>query len=53
MKYTEHDYLQAGYRFERGTMTLARLEKMIAKELPAYRFQALTLFNRGRIEARQ
>jgi hypothetical protein len=53
MKYTENDYIQAGYKFERGRMTLARLEQMVAKENPADRFLALSLFNRGRMEARQ
>ena len=51
-KYTENDYIQAGYKFERGRMKLARFEEMLKREPDWFKFQASALFNRGRQEAR-
>ena len=52
MEHTENDYIQAGYKFERGFWSLARFERMLEREAPAFRSIAITLFNRGRLEAR-
>jgi hypothetical protein len=52
MQHTENDYIQAGYKFERGFWSLARFERMLEREKPAFRSIAITLFNRGRLEAR-
>ena len=32
MKFTEHEYINAGYLFERGRIKLARFERMLAQD---------------------
>jgi len=53
MQHTEYQYIQAGYRFEKGIIPLKRFEMMLEKESETYRSLAIYLFNRGRLEARQ
>ena len=52
MKYSEFDYIQAGYLFERKRAKLARFERMLAREYQEHKNKAVFLFNRGRLEAR-
>ena len=52
MKYSEFDYIQAGYLFERRRAKLARFERMLAREYQEHKNKAVFLFNRGRLEAR-
>jgi hypothetical protein len=51
MQHTEYQYIQAGYRFQRGIIPFKRVEMMLAKETEVDRTLALFLFNRGRLEA--
>ena len=52
MKYSEFDYIQAGYLFEKNRIKLARFERMLAREYQEHKNKAVFLFNRGRLEAR-
>jgi uncharacterized C2H2 Zn-finger protein len=53
MKFTEHEYINAGYLFERGRIKLKRFERMLAQEYQEHKNKAVFLFNRGRLEAKQ
>jgi len=53
MKFTEHDYINAGYLFEKGRIKLRRFERMLAQEYQEHKNKAVFLFNRGRLEAKQ
>jgi len=52
MKYTEADYIEAGHRFERGTVPGESLRRMIEAEHIEDRAEARRLIERGRTEAR-
>jgi hypothetical protein len=52
MIYTEHDYFQAGYKYERGHSTIAfTIRSMLEKEKPHDRTEARRLITAGRAEA--
>lgn len=53
MKHTEHEYIQAGYKFEREKISAHTLRQMIESEHYTDREEARRLIERGRIEARQ
>lgn len=59
MKHTEHDYIQAGYRYERATTAngaiaeAQRLRLMIESEHPDEQAEARRLIEQGRQEARK
>lgn len=52
MKYTENDYIQAGYKFERGQVQAETLRRMIESEHIDDRAEARHLIEQGRQEAR-
>ena len=52
MRYSEFDYIQAGYLFEKHRIKLARFERMLEREYQEHKNKAVFLFNRGRLEAR-
>lgn len=52
MKYTENDYIQAGYKFERGQVQAETLRRMIESEHIDDRAEARRLIEQGRSEAR-
>ena len=52
MKHTEHDYIRAGSRFERGQIPAATLRHMIESERIDERAEARRLIETGRNEAR-
>jgi hypothetical protein len=52
MKHTEAEYIEAGYRFERGTMPGESVRRMIESEHIDDRADARQLIERGRGEAR-
>ena len=52
MIYTEHDYFQAGYKYERGHPTIVfTIRSMLDKEKPHDRTEARHLISAGRAEA--
>jgi hypothetical protein len=54
MLYTEHDYFQAGYKYERGHPTIVfTIRSMLDKEKPHDRTEARVLIAAGRMEAAQ
>ena len=53
MKHTENDYIQAGYKFERGQIAAQTLRAMLESEHRDDRAEARHLIERGRQEARQ
>ena len=53
MKYSEFDYIQAGYLFQKNRIKLAKFERLLAREYQEHRCNATFLFNRGRLEAMQ
>jgi len=53
MKHTEHDYIEAGYKFERGQIQAQTLRAMIEAEHIDDRTEARRLIERGRQEARE
>jgi len=53
MKHTEHDYIQAGYKYERQKIAAQTLRAMIESEHPHDRTEARRLIEQGRAEARQ
>lgn len=53
MKYTEHDYINAGYKYERGRIPAETLRHMIEAEHLDDRPEARRLIEQGRAEARQ
>ena len=53
MTHTEHAYIQAGYRYERGQTPAETLRRMIEAEHIDDRAEARRLIEQGRQEARQ
>jgi len=53
MTFTEHAYIEAGYRFETGKTQADTLRAMLEKEHPHDRTEARRLIEQGRAEARQ
>jgi hypothetical protein len=53
MKQTEHAYIQAGYKFEKGKTQADTLRAMLEAERPHDRTEARRLIEQGRAEARQ
>lgn len=58
MKYTEHDYIKAGYQAEtanigRARAVLERIRHMMEQEHPEDRAEARCLVEIGKTEARQ
>lgn len=53
MKHTEHDYIDAGYRFEQGKIAAHTLRQMIESEHYTERDEARRLIEIGRQEARK
>ena len=53
MKHTEHEYIEAGYRYERGRIVAQTLRAMIESEHRDDRAEARRLIGQGRTEARQ
>ena len=53
MKHTEHEYIQAGYQYERGRIVAQTLRAMIESEHRDDRAEARRLIEQGRTEARQ
>ena len=53
MKHTEHDYIQAGYDYERGKIAAQTLRHMLESEHIDERTEARRLIEQGRTEARQ
>lgn len=53
MTHTEHAYIQAGYRYERGQTPAETLRRMIEAEHIEDRAEARRLIEQGRQEARQ
>jgi hypothetical protein len=52
MIYTEHDYFEAGYKYERGHSTIVfTIRSMLDKEKPHDRTEARQLITAGRAEA--
>ena len=52
MKHTENEYIQAGYKYERGQIAAETLRRMIESELIDDRAEARRLIEQGREEAR-
>jgi hypothetical protein len=52
MKYTENDYIKAGYKYERGTTPAESLRTMLEAETIDDRSEARRLIEQGRHEAR-
>lgn len=52
MKHTENDYINAGYKFERGHTPPQDLRAMIETEIIEERAEARRLIEQGRHEAR-
>ena len=48
MKYTENDYIQAGYKFKRGQVQAETLRRMIESEHIDDRAEARRLIEQGR-----
>jgi len=53
MKHTEHAYIEAGYKFERGQIAAQTLRAMLESEHRDDRAEARHLIERGRQEARE
>jgi hypothetical protein len=53
MKHTENEYIQAGYKFERGRIQADILRMMIESEHISNRAEARRLIDQGRAEARR
>ena len=53
MKHTEHAYIEAGYKFERGQIAAQTLRAMLESEHREDRTEARHLIERGRQEARE
>lgn len=53
MKHTEHEYIRAGFQFERDKIAAQTLRAMIESEHPNDRTEARRLIEQGREEARQ
>jgi len=57
MKHTEHEYIDAGYRMERGTLSMSTVRHMLESERiedrAEARAEARRLIERGRQEARE
>lgn len=53
MTHTEHEYIEAGYRFEKGQTAAETLRHMIEAEDIDDRAEARRLIEQGRREARQ
>lgn len=53
MKHTEHEYIDAGYRMERGTLSMSTVRHMLESERVEDRAEARYLIERGRQEARE
>ena len=53
MTHTEHEYIEAGYRFEKGQTAAETLRHMIEAEEIDDRAEARRLIEQGRREARQ
>jgi hypothetical protein len=53
MNYTEHDYIRAGFNFERGRIQADILRAMIESERIEDRQEARKLIDQGRTEARR
>lgn len=51
MKHTEHEYIDAGYRMERGTLSMSTVRHMLESERIEDRAEARRLIERGRQEA--
>ena len=52
MLHTEHEYFQAGYKYERGNPTIVfTIREMLDKEKPHDRTEARILITAGRAEA--
>ena len=52
MQHTEHAYINAGYRYERGSIQADKLRSMIESERIEDRAEARRLIALGRAEAR-
>jgi len=52
MKYTENEYIQAGYKFERDQVQAETLRRMVESEHIDDRAEARRLIEQGRSEAR-
>ena len=52
MKYTEADYINAGFQYERGKIPAQSLRHMIEPEALDFRAEARRLIEQGRAEAR-
>ena len=52
MQHTEHQYIEAGYRYERGQTPAETLRQMIESEHIEDRAEARRLIEQGRQEAR-
>jgi len=52
MKYTENDYITAGFKFERGKTPAENLRAMLETETIEERAEARRLIEQGRHEAR-
>ena len=52
MKHTEHAYIEAGYKYERGQIQAQTLRQMIETENPTNQTEARRLIEQGRQEAR-
>jgi len=52
MKYTEADYITAGFQYERGKIPAQSLRHMIESEALDFRAEARRLIEQGRAEAR-
>ena len=52
MKHTEHEYIRAGFQFERDKIAAQTLRAMIESEHPHDRTEARRLIEQGRAEAR-
>jgi hypothetical protein len=52
MKYTENDYITAGFKFEKGKTPAENLRAMIEAEAIEERAEARRLIEQGRHEAR-
>ena len=53
MKYTEADYINAGFQYERGKIPAQSLRHMIESEALDFRAEARRLIEQGRNEARK
>ena len=53
MKHTEHAYIEAGYKYERGQIQAQTLRQMIETEHYTDHQEARRLIEQGRAEARQ